>query len=63
MLKGVPGEVVGAMVMLLRERGVELMSGIGGLTSSAHTDADVEQTLAAFDDALGRLAGTLLATL
>jgi glutamate-1-semialdehyde 2,1-aminomutase len=62
-LKGMPGDLVSEVQAALRERGVDIMSLIGGLTSAAHSDADVEQTLAAFDDAMGALAGHCVATL
>ena len=62
-LKGMPGDMVMEVQAGLRQRGVDMMSSIGGLTSAAHTEADVEQTLAAFDDTLGELAGRSIATL
>jgi glutamate-1-semialdehyde 2,1-aminomutase len=62
-LKGMPGDLVMAVQAALRQRGVDIMSSIGGLTSSAHTQTDVEQTLAAFDDAMADLAGRCVATL
>jgi glutamate-1-semialdehyde aminotransferase len=36
----------------LRHRGVDLMSHMSGVTSMAHTDEDVDQTLEAFEDTL-----------
>jgi glutamate-1-semialdehyde 2,1-aminomutase len=60
-LKGIPGPVVAAIQNGFRARGVELMSYTGGLTSAAHGDADVDETVAAFDDLVGELAGTVLA--
>jgi hypothetical protein len=36
----------------LRNRGVELMSYMGGVTSLAHTDKDVAFFLGAFEDTL-----------
>ena len=60
-LKSIPGHVVAAVQNGLRARGIELMSYTGGVTSSAHTRADVAATVAAFDDLVGELAGTVLA--
>ena len=54
-LKGIPGRVVSAFQRNLQVRGVDLLSYTGGVTSSAHTDADIEQTLAAFDDTMQTL--------
>ena len=45
----------------LRARGVELMSYTGGVTSAAHSEADVAETVAVFDDLVGDLGGGLLA--
>jgi glutamate-1-semialdehyde 2,1-aminomutase len=61
-LKAIPGRVVTALQNGFRARGVELMSYTGGLTSAAHTEADADETIAAFDDLIGELAGTVLAT-
>ncbi len=60
-LKGIPGPVVAAIQNGFRARGVELLSYTGGLTSAAHGEADVAETVAAFDDLVGELTGTLLA--
>ncbi len=62
-LKGMPGDLVMAVQAELRQRGIEVMSGLGGLTSAAHTEADVAETLAAFDAAMAELAGRCVATL
>ncbi|MBI4491529.1 MAG: aminotransferase class III-fold pyridoxal phosphate-dependent enzyme [Chloroflexi bacterium] len=51
-LKGIPGELVAGVRRALQNRGVDLMSGIGGVLSTAHTAADVEQTIVAFEAAL-----------
>ncbi len=51
-IRGVAPEVIYAMRNGLRERGVDLMSHISGVTSMAHTDADIDQTLEAFEDTL-----------
>jgi glutamate-1-semialdehyde 2,1-aminomutase len=61
-LKSIPGPVVAAIQNGLRARGVELISYTGGVTSAAHAEADVDETVAAFDDLVGELAGTVLAT-
>jgi glutamate-1-semialdehyde 2,1-aminomutase len=61
-LKSIPPAVVAAVQTGLRARGVDLMSYTGGVTSAAHTEADLEATVAAFDDLLGELAGPVLAT-
>jgi len=54
-LKGIPGRVVTAFQRNLQVRGVDLLSYTGGVTSSAHTEADVEQTLAAFAETMQTL--------
>jgi glutamate-1-semialdehyde 2,1-aminomutase len=47
-LKSIPGDVVAAFQRNLNIRGVDLLSYTGGVTSSAHTEEDVRQTLDAF---------------
>ena len=59
-LKSIPGEVVSAIQNGFRARGVELMSYTGGVTSAAHSEADVAETVAAFDDLVAELAGSVL---
>jgi glutamate-1-semialdehyde 2,1-aminomutase len=54
-LKGIPKKTVTALQQALRVRGVDLMTYTGGVTSMAHTDEDVRQTAAAFDDAVREL--------
>jgi glutamate-1-semialdehyde aminotransferase len=45
-----------------RVRGVELLSYNGGMTSAAHEERDIEETVATFDDLYGELrARNLLA--
>jgi glutamate-1-semialdehyde 2,1-aminomutase len=61
-LKSIPGSVVSAIQNGFRVRGVELMSYTGGVTSAAHSEADADETVAAFDDLIGELAGSVLAT-
>ena len=57
-LKGIPPEQVHALQRALRERGVDLLSYTGGVTSSAHTEADIDQTVEVLDDAIRELAET-----
>jgi glutamate-1-semialdehyde 2,1-aminomutase len=54
-LKGIPKKTVVALQQALRLRGIDLMSYTGGLTSLAHTDQDVRETLDAFEDAAREL--------
>jgi glutamate-1-semialdehyde 2,1-aminomutase len=51
-LKGMPSELVYAVRRALQNRGVDLMSGIGGMLSAAHTEADLDRSLEAFEGAL-----------
>ncbi len=51
-LKGIPRQVVSAFQKNLQIRGVDLLSYAGGLTSSAHTEADIDQTLGAFRETM-----------
>ena len=51
-IRGIAPEVIYAMRNGLRERGVDLMSHMSGVTSMAHSDADIDQTLEAFEDTL-----------
>ena len=41
----------------LRKRGVDLMSHMSGVTSMAHTDADIDETLEAFEDTVQEMIG------
>lgn len=56
-LKGIPPKTVNALQRALRQRGVDLLSYTGGVTSSAHSEKDIEVTLAAFDEAIEEMAG------
>jgi glutamate-1-semialdehyde 2,1-aminomutase len=47
-LKSIPGRVIGAFQKNLQIRGVDLLSYNGGVTSAAHTDSDIDQTLGVF---------------
>ncbi|MEC9153048.1 MAG: aminotransferase class III-fold pyridoxal phosphate-dependent enzyme [Pseudomonadota bacterium] len=51
-IRGVSPEIILALRNGLRERGIDLMSHMSGVTSMAHTDEDVDQTLEAFEDTL-----------
>jgi glutamate-1-semialdehyde 2,1-aminomutase len=51
-LKSIPGEVVAAFQRNLNVRGVDLLSYTGGVTSSAHTEEDIRQTLVAFRETI-----------
>jgi glutamate-1-semialdehyde 2,1-aminomutase len=51
-IKGMSSELVDAARRALQTRGVDLMSGIGGVLSGAHSSADVERTIIAFHGAL-----------
>ena len=51
-LKSIPGNVIAAFQRNLNIRGVDLLSYNGGVTSSAHTEDDVNQTLVAFRDTI-----------
>jgi glutamate-1-semialdehyde 2,1-aminomutase len=48
-----------ALVRLLqngfRVRGIELLSYNGGMTSAAHEESDIDETVGAFDDLIGEL--------
>ncbi len=49
-IRGVAKSTVAAMQGGLRKRGVDLMSHMSGVTSMAHTAADIDETLVAFED-------------
>jgi glutamate-1-semialdehyde 2,1-aminomutase len=51
-LKGIPKPVVSGLQQALRARGVDILSYTGGVTSSTHTDREVDETVAIFDDAV-----------
>ena len=54
-LKGMPGDLVAALQTGFRSRGMELMSYNGGMTSAAHAEGDVDETVAAFEGVVGDL--------
>jgi glutamate-1-semialdehyde 2,1-aminomutase len=51
-LQKIPQDVVEATRRALQNRGVDLMSATGGMVSAAHTEADIDQTLEAYEGAL-----------
>jgi glutamate-1-semialdehyde 2,1-aminomutase len=51
-IRGVDTNVVKALRSGLRARNVDLMSHTSGVTSLAHTDADIDKTLSAFNDTI-----------
>ena len=51
-LKGIPPRVVTAFQKNLQVRGVDLLSYTGGVTSAAHTEADIAQALDAFRETM-----------
>jgi len=51
-LKSIPGQVIAAFQRNLNIRGVDLLSYNGGVTSSAHTEDDIHQTLVAFRETI-----------
>jgi glutamate-1-semialdehyde 2,1-aminomutase len=54
-IRSVPKETVVAYQQGLRKRGVDFMSYLGGVTSSAHSEADVGPTLEAFEGTIREL--------
>jgi glutamate-1-semialdehyde 2,1-aminomutase len=54
-LKSIPGRVVAAYQRNLQIRGMDLLSYTGGVTSSAHTEADIAQSLVAFEETMQTL--------
>ena len=51
-IRGVPKEIINALRNGLRNRGVDLLSHMSGVTSMAHGDEDIDRTLDAFEDTL-----------
>jgi hypothetical protein len=49
-LKGMPAGLNAAMQRHLRFRGVDILSGTGGIVSASHTEDDIEQATAAFQE-------------
>ena len=54
-LKSIPPAVVSAFQRNLQIRGVDILSYTGGVTSSAHTDTDIQQTLDVFRETIHAL--------
>ena len=54
-LKGIPKPIVSGIQQSLRARGVDILSYTGGVTSSTHTEREVDQTVGVFDDAVREL--------
>jgi glutamate-1-semialdehyde aminotransferase len=54
-LKSIPGNVITAFQRNLQIRGVDLLSYAGGVTSAAHTEADIDQSIAIFDQTVQAL--------
>lgn len=55
LIRGLPKPTVQAFQRGLRERGVNNMSYLGGVTSSAHTEEDIEVALKAFEGTVEHL--------
>ncbi len=54
-LKGIPAPVIAALQKNMQIRGAKLLSYNGGVTSAAHTEADIDQTLDIFEDTIHTL--------
>ncbi|MDQ6669885.1 MAG: aminotransferase class III-fold pyridoxal phosphate-dependent enzyme [Chloroflexota bacterium] len=54
-LKGIPGSLVDAFQRNLQIRGMDLLSYTGGVTSAAHSEADIQQSLDCFRGAMRTL--------
>lgn len=57
-IRGVPKATVQGLQNGLRQRGVDLMSYMGGVTSLAHTDADIELLSNAFEETIKEMIAT-----
>ncbi len=51
-LKGIPGNVITAFQKNFQNRGVEVLSFMAGVTSSAHSEQDIGETLNVFQDTI-----------
>ena len=49
-LKGMPPALITTLQNGFRARGMELMSYNGGMTCAAHTEEDIDETIAAFSN-------------
>jgi len=54
-IRGTPKPVLNGLRDALYERGIDLMSAMSGVTSWAHSQADIDETLEAFDGALAAM--------
>ncbi len=54
-LKGIPSQVISALQKNMQIRGVKLLSYNGGVTSSAHTEEDIDLTLEGFQGTVDAL--------
>ncbi len=54
-IRGAKPELVKALKNQLNSRGIDLMSAMSAVTSSAHSDLDVDETLQAFEQTLAAL--------
>jgi hypothetical protein len=54
-LKSMAPGLVRALQNGFRVRGIELLSYNGGMTSAAHEESDIDETVAAFDELVGEL--------
>jgi glutamate-1-semialdehyde 2,1-aminomutase len=54
-LKGMPPLLISEYQRLLRSNGVDVMSSTGGVLSAVHTDADIEEATAAFENTVAAL--------
>ena len=54
-LKGIPGKVVSAFQKNLQIRGVDVLSFTAGVTSAAHSEEDIGETLNIFQDTIRTL--------
>ena len=61
-LKSAPPEIQEGLRLALQVRGVDLMSRTSGVLSGVHTEADIDQSLEAFDGAFEAMIGEGLVT-
>ena len=54
-LKGIPSPLITALQKNMQMRGVKLLSYNGGVTSCAHTEEDIDQTLGSFQSTIDAL--------
>jgi glutamate-1-semialdehyde 2,1-aminomutase len=51
-LKSIPGSLITTFQRNLQVRGMDLLSYAGGVTSAAHSEGDIDQSIAIFDQAI-----------